>query len=95
MSYDARKYGKRTNEISPNPQLALKYDWELIRFIKKNTTLPVIVKGILTVEDTKSAIKRADAIWISNHGGRMFNSGISSIEALIELKKRLNQRNLK
>ena len=56
----------------------------------------MIVKGILTVEDAKSAIKSgADAIWISNHGGRMFNSGISSIEALIELKKRLNQRNLK
>ena len=96
LSYDARKYGKRTNEISPNPQLALKYDWELIRFIKKNTTLPVIVKGILTVEDANSAIKSgADAIWISNHGGRMFNSGISSIEALIELKKKIKSTKFK
>lgn len=86
INYDARKFGKRTNPVSPNPKLALKYDWSLISWIKKNTKLPIIVKGIITKKDAQEAIKRkVDALWISNHGGRMFNSGISALEALRDI----------
>ena len=96
LNYDARKFGKRTNKVSPNPKYALKYDWKLIKFIKKNTKLPVIVKGILTIYDAKNAIRNgADGIWISNHGGRMFNSGISGIEALLNLKKKIKSKKVK
>ncbi len=96
INYDARKYGKRTNEISPNPNYALKYDWDLIKFIKKNTKLPVIVKGILTNLDAKKAINSGvDGIWISNHGGRMFNSGISSLEALVKIRKSVKSKKVK
>jgi isopentenyl diphosphate isomerase/L-lactate dehydrogenase-like FMN-dependent dehydrogenase len=92
--YDARKYGGRTNPVSPNPEYALNYDWGLIRFIKNNTSLPVIPKGILTVEDCRLALKYgADGIWISNHGGRMFNSGITPVEAIINVKKKINLKN--
>ena len=92
--YDARKYGGRTNPLSPDPEYSLNYDWNLIRYIKKNTKLPVIPKGILTVEDCKQALKHgADGIWISNHGGRMFNSGITPVEAIINVKKKINLKN--
>ena len=30
--------------------------------------------------------RKVDAIWISNHGGRMLNSGISSVDAIREVK---------
>jgi isopentenyl diphosphate isomerase/L-lactate dehydrogenase-like FMN-dependent dehydrogenase len=90
--YDARSVGRRTNPIPQNPSLAVNYNWDLISFIKKKTKLPVIVKGILTLEDAKEAIRcKADGIWISNHGGRMFNSGISGVEALIEIKDNLKK----
>ena len=93
-SYDARKIGIRTNPVSPNPKKSLTYDWSLIKFLKNKTKLPIIPKGILTAEDCKLAFKnKADGIWISNHGGRMFNSGISSVEALIEIKKKINLKN--
>lgn len=96
LNYDARKYGKRTNPNPPDTKLALKYDWKLINFIKNNTKLPIIVKGILTVMDAKKAIKnRADGIWISNHGGRMFNSGISGVKALIDIKKKIRSKKIK
>ena len=86
IEYDARKFGKRTNPVPPNPKLALNYDWSLVTWIKKNTKLPLVVKGIMTKKDAQEAIKRkVDAIWVSNHGGRMFNSGISSLEALREV----------
>ena len=84
--YDARKFGRRTNPVSPYPNIATNYYWSLISWIKKNTELPIIVKGILSKEDAFQAIKKkVDAIWISNHGGRMFNSGISTLEALKEI----------
>ena len=52
----------------------------LIKYIKNKTKLPVIPKGILSVEDCKQAINnKADGIWISNHGGRMFNLSLIHI----------------
>ena len=42
---------------SPNPEYAMQYDWGLVRFIKKKTKLPLIIKGILTVDDARNAIK--------------------------------------
>ena len=94
--YDARLIGRRTNPISPNPKKALQYDWSLISYIKKLTRLPIIAKGILTSEDMKKAIKYGcDAIWISNHGGRMFNSGISSVDAILQIKKKLTKKKIK
>ncbi len=95
-NYDARKFGRRTNPISPDPTKALYYDWELVKFVKRNTKLPVIVKGILSISDAIKAIKKgADSIWISNHGGRMLNSGISGVDALISIKKKLMKKNIK
>jgi L-lactate dehydrogenase (cytochrome) len=44
---------------------------------------PVILKGILDVEDAKMAAKvGADAIIVSNHGGRQQDGALSSIRAL-------------
>ena len=60
--------------------------------MKSKTKLPIILKGILNYKDVKIAIKHGiKNIWISNHGGRMLNSGISSAEALIKIKK--NKKN--
>ena len=90
--YDARKFGRRTNPESPNPRVSDYYDWSLLRYIKKKTNLPLIVKGILCVEDAKKCIKIGiKNLWISNHGGRMFNSGISvayALNQIIKLKKK-------
>ena len=74
----------------------LKYDWDLIKFIKKNTKLPVIVKGIPNL-DAKKAINsgKVDGVWISNHGGRMFTPGISSAEALVKFRKSIKSKKLK
>ncbi len=88
--YDARKIGKRTNPISPNPEKSYYYDWNLIKKLSKFTKLPLILKGILTYSDAIKAIENgAKGIWISNHGGRMFNSGLSTSHALFEINKKL------
>ena len=54
-----------------------------IRSIRKATSLPLIVKGIMTPEDAEVAIENgADGIGVSNHGGRSMDCGEASIEAL-------------
>ncbi len=46
-----------------------------LRRIRELTKLPFIVKGIMTVEDAQAAIEAgADAIVVSNHGGRILDS---------------------
>ena len=88
--YDARNFGGRTNPLPPNPLMALNFDWQIVKYIKTKTKLPLIIKGVLTYEDTIKSIKnKVDGIWISNHGGRMFNSGISGVDCILEIKKKL------
>ena len=58
-------------------------DWELVKEIKKMWGGPLILKGILDAEDAKMALKvGADAIIVSNHGGRQLDGALSAIRAL-------------
>ncbi|KAJ1949573.1 Hydroxyacid oxidase 1 [Linderina pennispora] len=58
--------------------------WENgIAWLKSITKLPIIVKGILTAEDTRLAIKYGCAgVIVSNHGGRQLDGTLASIDAL-------------
>lgn len=59
---------------------------EAINWLRSQTSLKIIVKGILTAEDALLAIEHGvDAIVVSNHGGRQLDSVSSTIEALPEI----------
>jgi L-lactate dehydrogenase (cytochrome) len=58
-------------------------DWDKIKQIKEEWGGKVILKGILDAEDAKLALNvGADAIIVSNHGGRQLDGALSSIKAL-------------
>ncbi|MBP1313744.1 MULTISPECIES: alpha-hydroxy acid oxidase [Herbaspirillum] len=58
-------------------------NWEDVAWIKQQWGGKLILKGILDVEDAKLAVQSgADAIVVSNHGGRQLDGAMSSIEAL-------------
>ncbi|MBC3883838.1 alpha-hydroxy acid oxidase [Undibacterium griseum] len=58
-------------------------NWDDVAWIKKEWGGKLILKGILDVEDAKLAVAAgADAIVVSNHGGRQLDGAMSSIEAL-------------
>lgn len=64
-----------------------------IAYVKKLSGLPVIVKGIQSPEDADRVIKAgADAIWVSNHGGRQLDSGPASFDVLPSIAKVVNKR---
>jgi L-lactate dehydrogenase (cytochrome) len=57
--------------------------WKDVEWIKNIWPGKLILKGILDVEDAKTAVKLgADAIVVSNHGGRQLDGAPSSISAL-------------
>ncbi len=58
-------------------------DWNEVAQIKKQWGGKLILKGILDSEDAKLAVAvGADAIIVSNHGGRQLDGAPSTIEAL-------------
>ena len=57
--------------------------WDDVREIRKQWGGKIIIKGILDVEDAKQAVNvGADAIVVSNHGGRQLDGAPSSIAVL-------------
>lgn len=67
--------------------------WDAIEWLRSLTTLPIVVKGLLTAEDALVALERGvDAIVVSNHGGRQLDGAIPSIEALPEIIEAVNGR---
>ncbi|WP_068313093.1 alpha-hydroxy acid oxidase [Polycladidibacter hongkongensis] len=60
-----------------------KLDWSAVEEIKEMWGGPIILKGILDREDALMAARSgADAIIVSNHGGRQLDGAPSSIEVL-------------
>jgi isopentenyl diphosphate isomerase/L-lactate dehydrogenase-like FMN-dependent dehydrogenase len=57
--------------------------WDYIDWLKSACSLPIVLKGILAAEDARLSVERgADAIIVSNHGGRQLDSVLPTIEAL-------------
>jgi 4-hydroxymandelate oxidase len=73
-------------------QLDSSLDWRSLEWLKSRTRLPVLVKGVLHPEDaTRSLDHGADAIWVSNHGGRQLDGASSTIEALSSVVEAVGQ----
>ncbi|WP_175074595.1 alpha-hydroxy acid oxidase [Terribacillus sp. AE2B 122] len=65
--------------------------WDDLLFLREQTSLPIVVKGILHPTDAKQAIELGmDAIVVSNHGGRQLDSAIASLRALPAIAKTVN-----
>jgi L-lactate dehydrogenase (cytochrome) len=67
--------------------------WKDVEWVKKLWGGKLILKGILDVEDAKIAVSTgADAIVVSNHGGRQLDGTVSSISALREVVQAVGGR---
>jgi isopentenyl diphosphate isomerase/L-lactate dehydrogenase-like FMN-dependent dehydrogenase len=65
--------------VQANPALT----WERLEWLREQTELPILVKGILHPDDAREALAReVDGIVVSNHGGRQVDGAIASLEAL-------------
>ena len=69
----------------------LSYDY--LSDVREEWRGPLVVKGILDPDDAERCLERgADAIWVSNHGGRQLDGSIAAIHALPAILERIDGR---
>ncbi|KAK8038341.1 hypothetical protein PG994_015108 [Apiospora phragmitis] len=62
--------------------------WEDLRWIRRCTKLPIVLKGIQSAADARKALQMGCAgIVVSNHGGRALDNAPSSVLVLLELRR--------
>ena len=60
--------------------------WDFVKRLKDTTSMKLLIKGISAREDGELAMEHgADGVWLSNHGGRVENSGRSTVECIPEM----------
>ncbi len=58
-------------------------DWDDIAFLREQTELPLLLKGVLHPDDAKKALEYGvDGLIVSNHGGRQVDGSIAALDAL-------------
>lgn len=88
------------NLVAPEPRAAVEtfldvysnpgLDWDLLATLKDRTSLPVVFKGVLHPDDAERAFEvGADAVVVSNHGGRQVDGSVASLDALVEIRQRV------
>ena len=101
LTVDLPYVGRRERDLrlgfqNPPPDLHLPYaslfettpalTWRDLEWIRSEIPLPLVLKGILTREDAVLAVEHgADAVWVSNHGGRQLDGVAAGLDALPEV----------
>ena len=67
--------------------------WEDIKFLRQQTKLPVLLKGVLHPEDAKKAVELGiDGLVVSNHGGRQIDGSLAALDALPAIAEAVNDK---
>jgi len=101
LTVDLPYVGRRERDVrlgfqNPPPNVHLPYaslfetspalSWRDLEWIRSELPLPLVLKGILTREDAVLAVEHgADAVWVSNHGGRQLDGVAAGLDALPEV----------
>ena len=87
---------ERTPEEDPGPAIghwAYQFSnpsvtWSDLAWLREQTTLPIVLKGILHSEDAQRALEEGvDGLIVSNHGGRQVDGAIGALDALPEIRR--------
>ena len=64
--------------------------WDDLDWLRAQTALPILVKGVLTADDAEIALQHGvDGIVVSNHGGRQVDGAVAALDALVEIRDAL------
>lgn len=86
-----------------NPRAAIEYwttifanlalTWSDLAFLRKQTKLPILLKGIVDTGDARKAVQAGvDGIIVSNHGGRQVDGAVGALDALPAVVGAVNGR---
>ena len=69
------------------------HGWKDLQFLREHWKGPIVVKGIQSVADAEACIAAGmDGIYVSNHGGRQVDAGVSSLDMLAEIAEAVGDR---
>ncbi|MFC7045973.1 lactate 2-monooxygenase [Halobacteriaceae archaeon GCM10025711] len=78
---------QRFIDVFGNPSLT----WADVEHLREFTDLPIVLKGVLHPDDARKAVDHgADAVIVSNHGGRQVDGAIGAAEALPRVVRAVN-----
>lgn len=78
--------GARFAHFETSPGLVPSNTWDYLRWLRSVTSLPIVPKGVMTRDDAARAVDAgADALMVSNHGGRQLGRSIATLDALPEV----------
>jgi isopentenyl diphosphate isomerase/L-lactate dehydrogenase-like FMN-dependent dehydrogenase len=64
--------------------------WDDLDWLRSQTSLPLLVKGVLGAEDAQHALAHGmDGVIVSNHGGRQVDGAVAALDALVEVRDAL------
>jgi 4-hydroxymandelate oxidase len=67
--------------------------WSAVEQVRRSTSLPLVVKGVLTPVDAARAVEvGASAVVVSNHGGRQLDLAPASLDALPEVVRAVQRK---
>ena len=65
--------------------MSAELNWEHIDWLRRTTSLPILLKGVLHPEDARLAVRHGvDGLLLSNHGGRQLDTVPATLELLPE-----------
>jgi isopentenyl diphosphate isomerase/L-lactate dehydrogenase-like FMN-dependent dehydrogenase len=97
LTVDTDSYSRRERDIAKRHQrrrvrvddarvFQARQNWRDVERYKSRFDIPLILKGIATVEDASRAVELGvDCVYVSNHGGRQLDHGLGSIDVLPEI----------
>jgi isopentenyl diphosphate isomerase/L-lactate dehydrogenase-like FMN-dependent dehydrogenase len=67
--------------------------WSDIEWLREQTDLPIVLKGILHADDAQLALQAGvDGVIVSNHGGRQVDGAIGALDALPAIREVVGER---
>jgi glycolate oxidase len=105
ITVDTDRYSRRERDIAKRHQrrgvvvrdnarvFQAQYNWRDLERCKAKFDIPLILKGIATVEDARRAVELGvECVYVSNHGGRQLDHGLGAIDVLPEIVEAVGGR---
>jgi isopentenyl diphosphate isomerase/L-lactate dehydrogenase-like FMN-dependent dehydrogenase len=101
VTIDLPVLGRRERDLRTGFETPIQIDsvvdpsltWRDLEWLRSLTSLPVLVKGVLTAEDAALALEAGvEGIVVSNHGGRQLDGVAASLDALPEVVEAAGDR---
>ncbi|MEV5156684.1 alpha-hydroxy acid oxidase [Streptomyces werraensis] len=89
----SRRPGESAVAVHTKTAFDATFGWPDLEWLRGQTRLPLVIKGVLDPRDAEQAVRLgADAVVVSNHGGRQLDGALPSITALPQVVEAVGGR---